>query len=322
MLQSRRRFRQSAVIVCVLAVLVPACGESRAVPRVDPELRNWPTPYEGAPGLRLHVFNTGSMGIVEGAVYRGGNWFVRRRLDVPAFVIEAPNGDLVVFDTGLSPQLHESPRAYLGLIPSILNGASMPAGADLATQMKTAGLDVGRVRYVVLSHLHFDHTGSMGAFPNAVVVTARGEKDEALATKGFFDFFHEEDWNHVSRWIEIDYTAGEPYGTFEHHHDLMGDGSIILVDLHGHTNGSQGMVLRAPAGPILLTGDAAWVDESWVYAGTPISADDMDAWWDQIWRIKKLAQVVPQLLVVAGHDVSRVARQNRSDVVVHGGSAE
>jgi hypothetical protein len=90
-----------------------------------------------------------------------------------------------------------------------------------------------------------------------------------------------------------------------------------LVDLHGHTPGSQGMLLRAPSGPILLTGDAAWVDESWLYAATPVWADDMDAWWDQIWRIKKFAQLVPQLLVVAGHDVSRVRKEKRTDLVLH-----
>jgi glyoxylase-like metal-dependent hydrolase (beta-lactamase superfamily II) len=320
--QERRRHGRAVVLACALAASTAACAESRAVPRIGPELRNWPMPYQGAPGLRLHVFNTGSMKVMEAAVYRGGNWFVRRRLDVPAFVIEAPSGELVVFDTGLSPRVREDPRGYLGLIPSMLNGAEMPPGAELPAQMTAAGLDPSRVQFVALSHLHFDHTGSMRAFPNAVIVTARGEKDEAVTTTGFFDFFREEDWDGVARWIEIDYSGGETYGTFDSHHDLMGDGSIILVDLKGHTHGSQGMLLHAPVGPILLTGDASWVDESWVYAGTPVAADDMDAWWEQIWRIKKLAQVVPQLLVVAGHDVSRVARQNRSDVMVHAGSAQ
>jgi glyoxylase-like metal-dependent hydrolase (beta-lactamase superfamily II) len=306
-----------AVACALVAVFACGCDEDRGVPRIDPDLRNWDTPYEGKAGVRLHVFNTGSMLVPEAAVFRGGNWFVRRRLDVPAFVIETSNSDLVVFDTGLSDEIRTNRFGYLGLVGSMLNRVDMPATGALPVQMKAAGLDPGRVRYVVLSHLHFDHTGSIRAFPGATVVTARGEKDEALATSGFMDFFREQDFNGAARWTEIDYSAGEPFATFLSHHDLLGDGAMILVDLHGHTRGSQGMLLRAPQGPILLTGDAAWVDESWVYAGTPISADDMEAWWEQIWRIKKMAQVVPQLLVVAGHDVSRVVKQNRPDVMVH-----
>ena len=312
------RFRSIACACAfVLAIVAGGCGDSRRVPRIEPELPNWQEPYQGMDGLRLHAFDTGSMLVPEGAVFHGGSWFHRRRLDVPAFVVELPSSDLVVFDTGLGEQAESDPRGYVGFLLATLNGIEMPAGAGLAVQMKAAGLDPARVRYVVLSHLHFDHTGAMRSFPNATIVTGRGEKDEALAAKGFFDAFHEQDWEKAGRWVEIDYAAGQPYATFTSHHDLLGDGTIVLVDVHGHTRGSQAMIVRAPGGPILLTGDAAWADQSWLYAATPVSADDMDAWWEQIWRIKKFAQLAPRLLVVAGHDLARIAKEKRDDVVVH-----
>jgi glyoxylase-like metal-dependent hydrolase (beta-lactamase superfamily II) len=284
------------------------------LPRVDPQLHNWVEPYSGVEGLRLHVFDTGSMVLPQAAVFRGGAWFTRLRMNVPAFVVEHPSGGLIVFDTGVGPHAASQWLATLGMLN---------VGTDLTSQMRRAGLEPDRVTHVVLSHLHFDHTGGVPGFRNATVVSARGEQAAASAA-GALGFYDEADWQAVGRWIEIDYASGEPYATFISHHDLLGDGSIVLVDLHGHTAGSQGMVVRAPRGPVLLTGDAAWIHKSWRYAARPISADDMDAWWDQIWRIRKLAQLVPSLLVVAGHDLSTLLNLSRDDLVVHdvGGGAE
>ena len=46
--------------------------------------------------------------------------------------------------------------------------------------------------------------------------------------------------------------------TFTRSHDLFGDGSVVLVDLAGHTPGSVGVLLHTSAGRVLLAGDAAW----------------------------------------------------------------
>ena len=305
----RRRFGCFSVLCLAFGILVSGCERARPVPRIDPELRNWSESYRVVDGLRIHVFQTGAITLPEAVVFRGGSWFARRRMDVPAFVIEHPSAGLIVFDTGLGPQSDALWLAKLGMV------RTWPA-ADLASQMKKAGLGIDRVRYVVVSHMHFDHTGDLGAFPNASIVTARGEQQEAVRS-GEFGFYRAADWNGAARWIEIDYAAGSPLGTFSSHHDLLGDGSVILVDLRGHTGGSQGLLIRALGGPVLLTGDAAWVHESWSYAARPIWADDMDAWWGQIWRIKKLVDRVPALMVIPGHDLSRVRRTERDDIEIH-----
>ncbi len=51
---------------------------------------------------------------------------------------------------------------------------------------------------------------------------------------------------------------GPPVLTFARSHDLLGDGSVVLVDLAGHTPGSVGVLLNTDDGPVLLAGDAAW----------------------------------------------------------------
>ncbi|MER6046188.1 MBL fold metallo-hydrolase [Streptomyces sp. NPDC001793] len=51
---------------------------------------------------------------------------------------------------------------------------------------------------------------------------------------------------------------GPPILTFTRSRDLFDDGSIVLVDLAGHTPGSIGILAHTPRGWILLAGDAAW----------------------------------------------------------------
>jgi glyoxylase-like metal-dependent hydrolase (beta-lactamase superfamily II) len=51
---------------------------------------------------------------------------------------------------------------------------------------------------------------------------------------------------------------GPPVLTFTRSHDLFGDNSVILVDLHGHTPGSVGVLAHTRRGWILIAGDAAW----------------------------------------------------------------
>jgi glyoxylase-like metal-dependent hydrolase (beta-lactamase superfamily II) len=308
---------RGGLIALLVAIVACGCAEPRRVGRVEPVLHNWEQPYRGLAGLELHVFNTGSMHMPAGAVFRGGSWLSRRRLDVPAFVVAHPSGDLVVFDTGLRPRAASGGRAYLGLVVSGLDLVDRSDGEALPDQMRAAGLDPGRVTHVVLSHMHFDHTGTIEAFANASIVTASGEKQAALAASRHLDFYREEDWASSARWVEIRYDVGQPYATFVSHHDLLGDGSIVLVDLHGHTPGSQGMLLATSGAPILLTGDAAWVEQSWRYPAEPVSAWDMDTWWQQIWRIKKFVQLVPTALVVPGHDLKPLERIEHRAVVFH-----
>ena len=299
------------------AVVCTACDKPRRIPRIEPLLHGWSEAYRGRPGLTLHIFDTGSLSLPSGALYKGGSWAVPRDLVASAFVIEHPQAGLLVFDTGLSPMLRTDPVGYVGWFMGNLGRFNAPEGADLPSQMRAAGLEPDEVSRVVVSHLHFDHTGTMEAFPNATAVVSSEEKKAAAAAPWMQDYFVGGDYNSIDDWMEIDYSKAAAFATFIAHHDLLGDGSVILVDLRGHTAGSQGMLLMMEGSPVLLTGDAAWVEENWRYAAIPSMAYDMDLWWEQIWRIKKFVQLVPDALIVAGHDLTTARRGDRTDVVLY-----
>ncbi|MFQ5477137.1 MAG: N-acyl homoserine lactonase family protein [Candidatus Binatia bacterium] len=307
----------SALLLCSLLVLAAGgCENYRKVPRIEARLYGWDEPFSGLEGIKLHVFTTGKIVSTEGAVF-GGELTQRMELPVSSFVVEHPRAGLIVFDTGFNPAVRLASRDYLGWLLDTVGCCSLEEGQELVSQMSAVGLDPAAVSYVVLSHLHFDHSGAVESFPAATVVVSRNERRAAAAAKGLRDWFFEGDYDEVGDWLEIDYDRSELWGTFAGHHDLLGDGSVVLVDLRGHSAGSQGMVLRGAGDTILLTGDAAYVEQSWRYAAEPLIAWNMDLWWEQVWRIKKFAQLLPGLLVIPGHDQRGLEETGRPGVLRH-----
>jgi len=310
-----------SVSFLALAVL-GGCERARRVPRVEPILHGWERPYRGVPGLEIHVFDTGSMSLPRGFLFQGGSWAERVELPTLAFAIRHPSGRTIVFDTGFSERINRDPNDYIGFFASVVGRFAMAAEQGLASQMREVGFDLGGVSHIVISHLHFDHAGGIEEFPDAEVIVSYPERSRARHADGTLSFFNPKDFDSVNRWREIDFDGGVPYATFASHVDLLGDDSIHLVALPGHTIGSVGVIVRLEDGPVLLAGDAAAVEESWRFAAMPFVAEDRDLWWETIWRIKKFQQLVPGALVLGGHDSRGLALEGRETVVSHRYRAE
>lgn len=294
-----------------------SCQEPLPVPRIEPTLDAWTQPYAGTPGVRIHAFRTGAVRSLEGAAFAGGSWTSVVGMGAWAFVIEHPTAGLVVFDTGLAQRARTEPEHYVGKLGAMLGLLDVPPGAGLAEQMRAAGFDPGNVTRVVLSHVHFDHTGGIPDFPNATVTVSAAEKHWVETGLRATDFVDLDPLQGLPRWQAVDFTAEKPLATLLGAHDLLGDGSLLAVDLSGHTPGSTGLLVRTADAPVLLTGDAAWMQQSWRWPARPIAAFDMALWWEQAWRIKKFAMLEPRLVVVPGHDDLAVAAIGLPSFVAH-----
>jgi glyoxylase-like metal-dependent hydrolase (beta-lactamase superfamily II) len=93
--------------------------------------------------------------------------------------------------------------------------------------------------------------------------------------------------------------------TFTRSHDLFGDGSVVLVDLAGHTPGSVGVLLHTSTGHVLLAGDAAWhtyqVEDIRQKSSYPGGLADEDR--DEAFRsLHRLHAVRDRVAVVPTHD--------------------
>ncbi len=104
-----------------------------------------------------------------------------------------------------------------------------------------------------------------------------------------------------------------PYGTFEAHEDVFGDGSIVAVPTPAPTPGHTSFVVTLSDRSFLITGDCAWVDLDWSEP-TPKGSFGrvVDRSWRrnhaQLWRIHLWAERSPDLTVLAGHEPSNLER--------------
>jgi len=268
---------------------------------------HWPA----VPGMRLHVFNTGMnrvSGLLAGADTR---W-----RPAPAFVIEHPAQGLIVFDAGLGPEIAEKGEGALPFIVGLLFKSRSRPGLGLAAQMRAQGLDPLAVRFVILSHLHFDHVGDAEAFRNATfVVGANARAIDRSPQEGFAPAHT--DWIAANRWHEVDFERdGKPYATFDRVIDLFGDRSIMLVRGGGHATNDLAALLALPGGPALLAGDVI-VHRDWLasddverIAADPARAAEMRN------RVRALLVAAPATVLICGHDLRGVP-SGRADILLH-----
>jgi glyoxylase-like metal-dependent hydrolase (beta-lactamase superfamily II) len=174
----------------------------------------------------------------------------RLRVPVPSYLIEHPKGR-VIFDSGMHLGAQTDVAATLGRSASLFDVEFRP-GEELRARLEALQVDVDSIRYLVNSHLHFDHAGGNAQIPNAQLVVQRREweagNEPDLVEKNFFD--------------PRDYDLGHDVKTVEGEHDLFGDGSVVCLPTHGHTPGHQSLRVRLAGGDVVLCGDACYLRQS------------------------------------------------------------
>jgi len=141
----------------------------------------------------------------------------RLRVPVPCFLIEHPQG-LVLFDSGLHAEAATAPEARLGSAASLF-AVELAPHEDVGARLAALGVSPGAVRFLVTSHLHFDHTGGHATIPNAALVVQRAEwtaaRDPELARGLLYD--------------PANYDLGHEVRCVDGEHDLFGDGRVVCV---------------------------------------------------------------------------------------------
>jgi glyoxylase-like metal-dependent hydrolase (beta-lactamase superfamily II) len=180
------------------------------------------------------------------AVYRQGeDPSARIRFPIPAYLIETDD-ERILIDVGLYPDAITDPASFYG-----------PAAAMFGLEQEQSiveQVDVGTLTRIVLTHLHFDHSGALALLPASVpIVIQRREweaaQDDAAVSRNFF--------------YPRDYAAAQDRELvlIDGDHDLLGDGSVELLLTPGHTPGHQSvrvgeeLIIGADVGHFAITLD-------------------------------------------------------------------
>ena len=164
--------------------------------------------------------------------------------------------------------------------------------------------------FALLTHLHWDHVTGLLDRPCRHVQIHAVEHGWAM-TGGVAPGVR----SPIQPAEDLSELDGPPVLTFERSHDLLGDRSVTLVDLAGHTRGSVGVLLVTPAGYVLLAGDAAWhgiqvkhLRPKTSYPGMLADSDRAAAFnsLQPLYAIRETVRVVPP------HDHDAVLALNRA----------
>jgi N-acyl homoserine lactone hydrolase len=200
------------------------------------------------PAIRLHVLDGGFIRGYDASDLADDSAYNGRLIDLPApcFLIRHPYGDLM-WESGISPT-----RTDLEI--------EVEFSATLEAQLATLGLTPAGIRFVSVSHGHWDHSGNAGLFAASTWIVNPHERaamfeDETRATQAMDDYGA----------LELAETI-----LISEDHDVFGDGSVRIIQSPGHTPGHTVLLLRlADAGPVLLSGDLWHLGESRTHRRVP-----------------------------------------------------
>ncbi len=274
--------------------------------------------------LGVHAFTTGRG--FQHKEHRNGSylpqlwWVLTSRswvgLPISVFLIEHKDG-LVLFDTGINPGIVHEPRYISQAIGRFLLKRifRFEIGRDetLERVLETRGFDAKCVSKAIISHLHFDHIGGIADIPQAELLVSEAEWVQLSAPHP------EREWvlrEHIelpdARWCPIKFERAENplFDAFGGAHDVMGDGSLIILPTPGHTPGSMSLLIRSSiAPPILLIGDLAYSAEAILQDRVPGTGNAKQLRRTYS-KVRDMKAQIPELLIVPSHDDTAITALN------------
>lgn len=166
---------------------------------------------------------------------------------VPCYLIHHGE-DWLLWDTGNGDDLAKYKDGVMKF------GVKFSVKKTLKSQLAELNLTPDDIKYVVLSHLHPDHSGNVKLFPNAEFIVAEDELKWAFGKP-------------TPQFIEPDMIA--PLKTANvmatrDDIDVFGDGTVQVLRGPGHTPGHRFLFVKLPNyGNILITGDLYHTKENY-----------------------------------------------------------
>lgn len=213
-----------------------------------------------AEDAKLYVFSSGALTIGKGILQNLTPNDHPIQIPVGFYVIKHPKGN-ILFDTGNNDRIIKDP-GYWGDAFNSLKPVNTP---DIAidVQLRKIGLKPDDIMYVVASHLHLDHGGNVGKFPNSTIVVQKSEIENAFwpepGTGGPYMLgdvmplrLANGNYPNAVKMIQLNGDL-----------DLFGDGSVVINRWVAHTPGSQMMTVKLKnTGTVILTGDNVYFREN------------------------------------------------------------
>lgn len=166
----------------------------------------------------------------------------------------------------------------------------------LDSRLHQMGIGLDDIDYVILSHLHFDHSGNVQMFKNtdAKLVVNQKEKDFAFGFEGPFNGAH----------LKSDYE-GLDFQTVSGDVDFLP--GVKLIETPGHTIGTMSMQVDLPdTGTMIFTSDAVYMGESYGPPTTPAAiVNNLEQFYSSVEKLRGIQEKTDATMVF-GHDADQI----------------
>jgi N-acyl homoserine lactone hydrolase len=212
-----------------------------------------------------------------------------KRLTASCYLIQ--HGDVyMLWDAGL-------PESDLGLPLKGSEPMEETLSRTIKDQLAQIKVSPESISILGISHYHYDHTGQAADFPRAKLLLGKGDV-EVLRKPG----------NERAKALEHWLSGGGALEEISGDKDIFGDGSVIVLDLPGHTPGHHGLLVRlGNTGPVLLSGDVAHFRENYEKDGIPGFNDDRAKSLASLDRFKEISKNLKAVTIIQ-HEPGDIAK--------------
>ncbi len=232
--------------------------------------------------IKIHVLPTGEVRVSPYLPFGGDNCSIIKAsgittpkskwiwLPVFSFLIEHPRG-MILFDTGwhrdMSPDGVFDKKAQIKSLGSFflyqINQGRIAPGEAINEHLDRLGIKPSQLDYVLISHLDCDHANGLNQVADAKhILVSKAELDGT--TRKNFQIrirFQRRWWDGVNLqafdWNGTEGPVGKSY-------DVLGDGSLVMVNIPGHSEGLCALKVKNDQGKyVLLFADGGYATKSW-----------------------------------------------------------
>lgn len=231
------------------------------------------------PTWRIRPISFGELEVDQGALTAFHDVGHLVRIPCLAWLVSNETGDVVVVDAG--PPEPDVVYKRKGRV------LYREAKHDPGRALRAAGVDPTQVRSLVITHLHWDHIGNLGLFPNARFFVQRAELRYAVAPLPLHAAAYESlDGRNVPLWVE----HLPRMAVLDGEHTLLP--GISLHPLPGHTPGLQGVRVVTSEGAYVIASDAIPTYANWELGIPSATYTDLASYEESFATLRRIADHV------------------------------
>lgn len=221
--------------------------------------------------VNVSIFSAGYCSCPEHIAIQGGRW---RNIHFPAMfaLFEHPHYGAMLFDTGYSERFFDETSRFPNRLYRLATPVSLRPDQLAIKQLATLNIRPTDITRIFISHFHADHIAALGDFPRAKYVylpqafaSLRNLRGLAALSHAYLPGLIPTDFSERAAPVAISVPKllAPEYSPFTTGFDLLGDESLLAVELPGHATGQMGILARDQSGlTYFFVADAAWLGRS------------------------------------------------------------